>query len=168
MDKVRKVNVVSARRGTIGIVEPQFGINRVWYKKGTVLQIEFDKLEEALYHPGVGNLFREGYLYIESMQDKIDLGLEPAEATKPINIVVLTEPQIVDVITKMSSVEAEKLLGPLPNGQLEDICAYAVQHELMPSVSKNAYLKNRAGVDIIKTIQFNAEIKEAEAKENAK
>lgn len=158
----RRVTVTSARRGNISIIEPQYGINRTWHNKGAQLQIDFDKLEEAMYHPGVNAMFTEGYLYIENMQDKIDLGLEPASAESPEKIIILNEDQVKEALSSMSFDEMKELFSTLPNGQVEDICAFAIERQIMPSIAKNTYFKKRVNVDVIQAIQFNVELEEAE------
>ena len=56
--------------------------------------IDKDALSEAMYEPGVASMFRKGILYIEDMDTKKELGLEPDGATEPENIIVLTGAQM--------------------------------------------------------------------------
>ena len=88
-------NLVNHR---VGISIPELGLQKKWTKKGAIATIPFDMLEQALWYAGVRTLFEKGSLYIESMQDKIDLGLEPADATSPENIKVLSDIQIKNLL----------------------------------------------------------------------
>ena len=78
-----RVIVTSMVSGRIGLVLPRMHINKVWPKKGTKLPVEKDILREAIYEPGVEYLFKQGLLYIDDMDFKIELGLESEEAKKP-------------------------------------------------------------------------------------
>ena len=89
MSEVRYVIVTNMINGNISIKKPHLGLNRQWQRFGQKMRIPFDILEEALWDEGVRNLFSTGYLYIENLQDKIDLGLEPEGVKEPVNIINL-------------------------------------------------------------------------------
>ena len=89
-EKVKVVNLISSR---VNIDLPELRLNRIWEKKGAVKTIPFDQLEEALYHPGVEALFRNGALGIENLEIKKKLGLEPEDVKEPVNIIILDDIQ---------------------------------------------------------------------------
>ena len=89
MDNKVKVKSLISSRVVISI--PDMRLRRVWEKKGAVKIIPFDQLEEAMYNPGVEALFREGILGIDDLEIKKALGLEPDDATEPVNIIVLND-----------------------------------------------------------------------------
>ena len=71
-----KVMVTSMVSGIISLNQPQHRLVKTWPKKGTKLPVDKDALREAIYEPGVEAIFREGILYIDDMDFKIELGLE--------------------------------------------------------------------------------------------
>jgi hypothetical protein len=54
-----------------------------------------------LWDNGVRVMIDRGILYIPDMKDKIDLGLEPEDATEPENIIVLSDLQINNLLTNI-------------------------------------------------------------------
>ena len=91
MDK--KVKVVSLVSQRVILTVPELRLRRVWERKGATMVIPFEQLEEAMYSPGVENLFRNGILGIDDMEVKIALGLEPEGAEAPVNIITLNDAQ---------------------------------------------------------------------------
>ena len=102
-------------------------------------------------------------LYIPDMQDKIDLDLEPADATEPQNIIVLTDKQIENLLNNVPFVAFKKELEELSSTQIREIANYAIIHEIA-NVEKVNYLKSLTDVDILKAISRNLDIKTAESK----
>lgn len=153
----RTVKVISTSLGEVYVTLPEYGINRIWPRKGATMEVDYKKLKEALYHEGVRNMFASGILYIEEMQDKIDLGLEPPEAKNPENIIILSEKEMRVLITASTLDKFEEKLSTVSNSQVEALCGYAVLNKLLPSFEKNSYLKERAGVDVIASIQLLSE-----------
>ena len=79
-----KVMVTSMVNGIVKVVSLS---HRVWNKKGQTLPVSKDLLREAIYKPGVENMFKTGVLYIEDMDFKIELGLEEEGAKQPTQII---------------------------------------------------------------------------------
>ena len=97
------------------------------------------------------------------MQDKIDLDLEPTDATEPQNIIVLTDKQIENLLNNVPFVAFKKELEELSSTQIREITNYAIIHEIA-NVEKVNYLKSLTDVDILKAISRNLDIKTAESK----
>ncbi len=157
----RKVMVKSESTGRLSINLPELQLKRIWEKKGTIRPISFEDLQQALYVPGVEYMFKEGMLSIESMQDKIDLGLEP-EGTKedsPVNIIILNDSQKKRYLTVLPTSEFKQELEKLPYEQINSLVDYAIEKELM-DMDKCDILKEKTGIDIIKAIQLNRQAKE--------
>lgn len=157
----RKVMVKSESTGRLSINLPELQLKRIWEKKGTIRPISFEDLQQALYVPGVEYMFKEGMLSIESMQDKIDLGLEP-EGTKedsPVNIIILNDSQKKRYLTVLPISEFKQELEKLPYEQINSLVDYAIEKELM-DMDKCDILKEKTGIDIIKAIQLNRQAKE--------
>ena len=156
----RKVMVKSESTGRLSINLPELQLKRIWEKKGTIRPISFEDLQQALYVPGVEYMFKEGMLSIESMQDKIDLGLEP-EGTKedsPVNIIILNDSQKKRYLTVLPTSEFKQELEKLPYEQINSLVDYAIEKELM-DMDKCDILKEKTGIDIIKAIQLNRQAK---------
>lgn len=162
----RMVKVKSMSSGEVYIVNPMLGINRIWPRKGAEMGVDFELLQEALYHQGVRALFEGGDLYIEDMKDKIDLGLEPEGAEEPKNLIVLSDKDIQNLLTKYSIVEFKNKLKTVSAAQVEEVCGYAIEKKIMPSFEKNTYLRERVGIDILLTIQADNEVAEAEKRKS--
>ena len=157
----RKVMVKSESTGRLSINLPELQLKRIWEKKGTIRPISFEDLQQALYVPGVEYMFKEGMLSIESMQDKIDLGLEP-EGTKedsPVNIIILNDSQKKRYLTVLPTSEFKQELEKLHYEQINSLVDYAIEKELM-DMDKCDILKEKTGIDIIKAIQLNRQAKE--------
>ena len=85
--------------------------------------IDKDVLEEAMYDPGVEYMFKTGILYINEMEDKIALGLEPEGATKPENIIILTDDEKKEwMSSKKQSWELKTMLEKLSYEGKKDFC----------------------------------------------
>ena len=105
-----------------------------------------------------------GILYIEDMKDKIDLGLEPEGAEEPENIIVLKDNQIKELLTTTPFIVFKKEIEKLTQTQVREIVNYAIVNELV-DVNKVSYLKDLTGLDIMKSISINHDIKKAEEEE---
>ena len=154
--KVKVVNLISSR---VNINVPDIRLNRVWEKKGAVKVIPFEQLEEALYNPGVEALFREGILGIDDLEVKKKLGLEPEDATEPVNIIVLDDDQRKRYLTVMPTVEFKSKLQELPLEQVRELAQYAIENEIA-NFDKAEIIKKMIGTDIIGSIQLNKADKE--------
>lgn len=159
----RMVKVQNMVNKTISIKKPQYNFNKRWTQKNQIIPVPFEALEQMLWDEGIRRFFDRGMLYISEMKDKIDLGLEPEGATEPQNIIVLTDKQINDFLTSKPFVVFKKELEDLSDTQIREIVNYAIIHELA-DIEKVNYLKKLTGVDILKAIARNLDVKEAESK----
>ena len=156
MDK--KVKVVSLVSQRVVLTVPDLRLRRVWERKGAVVTIPFEQLEEAMYNPGVENLFKNGVLGIDDMEVKIALGLEPEDAKTPVNIITLNDDQRKRYLTVMPLHEFKEALTKLPIEQINELAAYAIEHEIL-DFDKSAEIKKYVDVDIMKAIQLNRDDK---------
>lgn len=159
----RMVKVQNMVNKTISIKKPQYNFNKRWTQKNQIIPVPFEALEQMLWDEGIRRFFDRGMLYISEMKDKIDLGLEPEGATEPQNIIVLTDKQINDFLTSKPFVVFKKELEDLSDTQIREIVNYAIIHELA-DIEKVNYLRKLTGVDILKAIARNLDVKEAESK----
>ena len=152
MDK--KVKVVSLVSHRVILTVPELRLRRVWERKGATALIPFEQLEEAMYSPGVENLFKNGTLGIDDMEVKIALGLEPEEAKEPVNIIVLNDEQRKRYLTVMPLHEFKEKIKDLPREQINELAAYAIANKIM-DYDKSEEIKKYIDVDVMTAIKLN-------------
>ena len=158
MNKDTKVKVVSTVYGTVTVQLPNMNFTRVWPNKGAAVMIPFAVLEEGIFDTGFNNMLRDGDLYIEDMEVKKALGLEPDDAKEPENIVVLNENKMLFLL-KTASVDVLKdTLSKVSLEQANNLAQYAIDHQIN-DFEKADIIKARTGRDITKSILLERENK---------
>lgn len=157
-DKVKVVNLVSSR---VILTVPELRLKRVWEKKGAVKTIPFEQLEEAIYEPGVEALFVDGVLGIDDMDVKKKLGLEPEDATAPVNIITLDDEQRKRYLTVLPMYEFREKLKELPREQIIELANYAIDNEIV-NFEKSELIRKVVGIDILSVIKLNRDDKAAQ------
>lgn len=148
-----RVNVVSMVSGRIGLVLPHMHINKVWPKKGTKLPVEKDILREAIYEPGVEYMFKQGLLYIEDMDFKIELGLEAEGTEEPTEVIPVDEKYLNRVLKFMPISEMKMAIQKMNDNQKRELVDYAsslndIQFDRMDAI------KQLTGIDVVKVIEL--------------
>lgn len=159
MDNINKVSVVSTVNGQVGLVLPELHFKRDWPKKGAKVMVDKDILREAIYDPGTEYMFKSGMLYIDDLEFKKELGLEPEEATKPENVIVLTEAQMKRYLTVAPVRDLKEIIPKLSKEQLKNLVDYAVDNELT-DIDKASVLKEASGIDIVSAVLLKRQNKE--------
>ena len=150
----RKVIIENMTNSRVGIDIPELRLMRIWEKKGVKKPVDFDVLKEAIYNEGVEYMFKTGILYINEMEDKIALGLEPEGATKPENIIILTDDEKKEwMSSKKQSWELKAMLEKLSYEGKKDFCDFVIENELIDG-KKATVIKEVCGVDTIRSIQM--------------
>lgn len=153
----KKIMVVSNTIGEVSIDIPSMHFRRVWERKGARKPIDAEILREIIYDPGVEKMFKMGILYIEDMPTKIELELEPADAEKPVNIVILTDDQRKMLLSETTTfTQFRELCDAMSKQELINLADYAIEKEMV-NVDKCRYLKVKTGKDIVKIIENNKE-----------
>lgn len=163
----RMVVLKSMVNGTVSVNYPQYGINRRWSKMGQPIPVPFAIVEQCLYENGFRRMIDSGILYIESMEDKIELGLEPADAEKPENIIVLNEKEIEDLLRNAKLEEFIERTRNIPRAQMDNLIDYAIQHEIV-IMDKANYIKELTGRDILAAVSRKQQVEEAERRAKAR
>lgn len=146
-----KVMITSMVGGTISVPSLQ---HRVWNKKGQKLPVSREVLSEAIYEPGVEFMFKNGILYIDDMETKIELGLEPANATVPTNIQPVDDKYLNRVLRLMPVVDMKKAIDAMSLVQKQELVDYTVlQNDIQ--LDRLAIVSEKCGVDILKAIELN-------------
>lgn len=156
-----RVNVTSMVSGRIGLVLPRMHINKVWPKKGTKLPVEKDVLREAIYEPGVEYMFKEGLLYIDDMDFKIELGLEEEGTTKPENIIPIDEKYLIRVLKNMPIAEMKMAVAKMNDNQKRELVDFASEQNDI-SFDRMDVIKKLTGIDVVKVIELKRAKKEEE------
>lgn len=162
----RMVKVQNMVNKIVSIKKPQYNFNKRWTQKGQILPVPYETLEQMLWDDGIKKLFERGMLYIPEMKDKIDLGLEPEDAKEPQNIIVLNDKQIMDFLVNKPFVVFKKELEALSSTQIREMVNFAIVNEVACEIAKVTLLKEITGVDILKSISRNLDVKAAEEKMN--
>lgn len=163
----RMVKLTNMVNKIVGVTLPEFGVNRTWQKKGQSYALPFDTVRDMLWDEGFKNMIDRGMLYIDNMQDKIDLGLELEGTTEPENIIALTDDQIKKLLTTSSFEDFKETVDKISGTQVASIANYAILNEIVDS-AKCDYLYQVIHIDVIKAIARNKEVERAEALEKAK
>lgn len=152
----KKVMVISNTVGSVSINVPSLHFRRVWERMGAKKPVDLDVLKEIIYDPGVEKMFRLGILYIEDMDVKKELELEPQDAKAPVNIVMLSEAEKINLLKDVNFDTFKKKCANLSQQELENLVDFAIERELV-NMDKCRFLKLKTGRDIIKTIENNKE-----------
>ena len=153
------VTVISTVNGVVGIYLPDLRFKKEWTRKGQRQKIDKDLLQDIMYDPGSEYMFRTGMLYIEDMDIKKEIGLEPEEATEPVNIIVLDEKQLNRYLTVMPLHEFKENVKKLSIEKAKNLVDYAVQKETI-TFDKAEFLEKVTGLNAMSMIQLNRKNKE--------
>lgn len=160
----KKIKVINMSNGRVVVNSPELKFRRVWERKGAVVTIDFSILEELKYNIGFERLLQNGMLYIEDMDTKKELGLEPMEADEPVNIIVLSDEQKEEVLTGELN-ELKDVLLKFSRDQKIDLAHYAIEKEIT-DFRVNDILKRETGIDVLNAIRINRDLEEAEKQED--
>lgn len=153
------VTVISTVNGTVGIYLPDLRFKREWTKKGQRQRIDKELLQDIMYDSGSEYMFRTGMLYIEDMDVKKEIGLEPEDAEIPVNIIVLDDKQMQRYLTVMPLHEFKENVKKLSIEQVKNLVDYAVEKESI-TFDKSEYLEKITGLNAMSMIQLNRKNKE--------
>lgn len=159
-EKKAKVKVISTLKNKVTVNYPDIRFNRTWPTAGASINIERETLDELMFDPGFANMIKMGILYIEDMEVKKDLGLEPEDATEPVNLIFLTDKEKKYYLTGLSLVGFKDKLKKLSKNQMEELADYAIQNKLV-DIEKCKILKEACGRDVVRAIQLLEADKEA-------
>lgn len=157
-----KVNVTSMTIGEVSVFDPSIPFRVSWPAKGSTRPIEEETLEQLMYNAGFEYMIKTGMLYIEDMEEKKKLGIEPEDATEPVNVIPLTD---IDKKKYMSygNDKFKEILKKLSIEQISDLADYAIEHEIADFEKSEILKKALSKVyekDVIKAIQLKRANKE--------
>ena len=149
-----KVMVTSMVSSQVSLVSPELRLRKTWPKKGASLPIDKAILREAIYEPGIEYMFKNGVLYIEDMDFKIELGLEPEGAKTPTEIIPMDDKYMNRVLKLMPIAEMKNTIKSMNEDQVQELITYAsamrdIQFDKLDAI------KQVTGIDIFKVIEIN-------------
>lgn len=155
-----KINIISTTVGEVSVFEPSIPFRASWPAKGSTRPIEKEIVEQLLYTPGFKYMIDTGMLYIEDLDQKKELGLEPEDATEPVNIIVLSDAEKKKYLTMYSLDKFKQEIKKLSREQIVDLADYAIANEIA-DFGKSKVVEEACGKNIIKGIQLAQANKEA-------
>ena len=156
---MEKIRVISKHQGPISVNISDLRFKREWPNNGASVLIEKETLEEMMYDSGFKYMIDTGMLYIEDLEVKKELGLEPEDATEPVNIIVLSDNDMKRMMTAMPQFEFDAKLKTLNYEQMLALADFAIKNEL-GDFGKCDAIKKACGKDILTAIKLNREDKE--------
>ena len=155
----RKVAVINQSNSRVGINVPELRFKRVWEKKNAKIMVDMDILREIIYDNGVSYMFEQGMLFIDDMEAKIELGLEPESAKAPVNIVRIDDTMLKRALGPMIVSDFRKFFESLTNEQKHQVAEYAIANECT-DFSKAEIIQSAIGINVISAIQLNRQDKD--------
>ena len=155
-----KVKITSTVIGEVSVFQPSIPFRMSWPAKGSTRAVEEEIFEQLLYTPGFKRMIDSGALYIDDMEIKKKYGIEPEDATEPVNVIVLSDADKKKYLTMYSLEKFKEEIKKLPREQLIDLADYAIENGIA-DFEKSEVLKKLCNKDIIKGIQLARQNKEA-------
>ena len=146
-----KVMVTSMVGGTVSASALE---HKVWNKKGQKLPVSKQVLREAIYEPGIEYMFKKGILYIEDMEFKIELGLEPEGAKEPTQILPVDDKYLNRVLKLMPISEMKQAIDKMSLTQKQELVDYAVRQNDI-QLDRLNIVSNKCNADVLKAIELN-------------
>ena len=154
-----KIKVISAIDGRCGIDNADLHISRRWPARGSVVTFTKQQIEELMFDAAFSNMVREGVLYIEDMEVKKDIGIEPEDATSP-TIILMDDKQLKRFWKDMPLPQFKVEIKNLTSQQITFLADYAIHHGDEGSIEKANYLSKVSGRNILKGIELDRQSKE--------
>ena len=120
---------------------------------GAVVSVERSLLEDMMYDIGFKNMINMGMLYIEDMTAKKKLGIEPEDATEPVNVIVLSDIEKKKYLKDYSTEKFKENIKKLSREQILDLADYAIEHKIA-DFDKAEVITKLCGKDIIQGIKM--------------
>jgi len=148
-----KIKVISAYDGRCGIDNVGLHISRRWQGRGDSVVFTKEQIEELQFDTAFMNMVREGILYIEDMEVKKEIGIEPEEAEEP-TLILLDEKALRRFWRDMPLAQFKLETKNLTIQQIKSLADYAIRHGGEGSIEKANYLTTISGQNILKGIEL--------------
>ena len=154
-----KVNIVNTTRGSVLVTVREIPFRHEWIAQGASFAVEHELLEQLMYDQGFKYMIDTGMLYIEDLEEKKALGIEPEEAKEPVNVIVLSDKDRRRYMVTLSFKDFKEKVRKLSYEQVMQLADYAVANRLV-DFEKAEFLKEICGRDIIQAIRLSSQNKE--------
>lgn len=154
-----KINVTSLAIGEVSVFQPSIPFKASWPSKGSTRQIDEEVLEQLMYTSGFEYMINNGILYIEDMNVKKKLGIEPEDAVTPVNVIVLSDADKHKYMVNYDLNKFKEQVKKLGYEQVRDLAEFAIQNKLA-DFEKCEFIKEICGKDIIQAIRLSSKNKE--------
>lgn len=154
-----KVKVISAVNGRCVINNRDLQLKRVWQGRGDVVTFTADQIEQLMFDPAFSNMVNKGMLYIDDMEVKKAIGLEPEDAEEP-TLILLDEKTLERFWKNMPLVQFKVEIKKLTDVQIKTLAEYAIHHGEYGSIDKANYLSEISGYNILKGIELEKQSQE--------
>ena len=154
-----KIKVISATDGRCGIDNLDLRISRRWPARGSVVTFTKEQIDELQFDPAFMNMVREGLLYIEDMDVKKEIGIEPEDAEKP-TIILMDDKALKCFWKDMPLAQFKVEIKTLTGEQIKSLAEYAIRHGEDGSIDKAKYRSKISGYQILKGIELERQNKE--------
>lgn len=150
----KKVTVISTVNNLVSVKYPGLNFAREWPAQGSAVKIEYDVLEQLMYQAGFKYMIDQGILYIEDMDTKKELSIEPEDAEEPENIIVLNDADRHKYLGVYDFKTFKEKVAKLSREQILQLADYAIAHK-MTDYDKCKFMKEICGKDIIRAIELS-------------
>ena len=154
-----KVKIISAFDGRCGIDNSDLHISRRWPARGSSVLMDKSVVEELMYDDSFKNMIEDGTLYIEDLEFKKELGIEPEDATTP-TIIYLGDKELERYWKTMPLSQFKVEIKKLKKNQIDSLVDYAMNHGEEGTIPKANFLSEVSGRNILKGIELNKQSKE--------
>lgn len=154
-----KVKVISQFDGRCGIDNSDLRISRRWPARGSSVLMDKETIEELMYDDAFRNMIEDGTLYIEDLELKKQLGIEPEDATTP-TIILLDAKELERYWKIMPLAQFKAEVKKLKKAQIESLVDYAINNGEDGSIPKANYLTEISGRNVLKSIELQKSAQE--------
>lgn len=154
-----KVVIKNTTNSPVTIMSAMQNFKRELAPNGASISIDKEIFSQLLYEPGIKYMIDTGILYIEDLKVKQELGIEPEDATEPVNVIVLTDKERRKYMVNLPLDEFKANVDKLGYEQIEALADYAVKNKLV-DFDKCEYIKEKCGRDVIAAVRLAKQNKE--------
>lgn len=159
-----KIYVKNYIEGPISISDRDLRVNRTWNVAGQAYSFEKETLTDLLYQKGVRYMFLQGLLGIDKEKTDKDIDIEDfldnVDLSEILTNVILNERELADLLTKEYS-DFTNIFECIPREQQMAFARIAIEKECN-DLNKCNFIEKITKVQVLKMIQINREIREAE------
>jgi len=152
-----KVKVISSFDGRCGIDNSDLHISRRWPARGASVMLDKEIVEELMYDDAFKNMIEDGTLFIDDMEFKKELGIEPEDAETP-TIIYLSDKELERFWKNMPLAQFKVEVKKLRKAQIDSLVDYAVAHGDDGSILKANFLTEISGRNVLKGIELRKSI----------